>query len=126
MKVRAVLGLIAALLLILSSGAHSILGWQGMSAQLALTNANPELVSGLKMGWHFGGVVMLALGIIFVLLFGKLYRGEDVATYPAAVIAVAYLAFGIWAMVSSGFNPFFLVFLVPGLLLALASTRVKS
>lgn len=54
-KTRSVLGLIGGAILILSSGAHSILGWRAMSGELAKTNAPAELVTGLKVGWMVGG-----------------------------------------------------------------------
>ncbi len=120
-KVRAILGLIAGALLILSSGAHSFLGWKGVNAELSSAGVPQDLVSGLKIGWHYGGVVMLALGMIVVVLFRKRLRGENVSTLPAVVIAIAYLAFGIWALVITGFNPFFFMFIIPGVLLAVAS-----
>jgi hypothetical protein len=66
---------------------------------------------------------MLAFGIIVVALFGRRFRGGSVSVLPAVVIAAAYLAFGAWALLASNYNLFFLVFIVPGALLALASTR---
>ncbi len=121
-KVRNVLGLIAGAILVLGSGAHSILGWRAMSEQLAGTNAPADLVTGLKIGWMFGGPVMLVLGIITIATFLKRFRGEPASTFAPALIAAAYLAFGAWAAVESNFDPFFFTFIVPGVLLALAAS----
>ena len=55
MKTRSVIGLVGCVMLILSAGAHSILGWQAMSQQLARTSAPADLVRGLEIGWKFGG-----------------------------------------------------------------------
>ena len=42
---------------------------------------------------------------------------------PVAFIAAAYLLFGVWALGVSGLNPFFLVFVIPGVMLAAVSWR---
>jgi len=124
---RAVLGLVAGGMLILSSAAHSLLGWPALRGQLAAVPVPADLLLGLQIGWQFGGVAMLAFGIVVVALFAKRFRGEDASTGPAAVVAVAYLAFGCWALVASRFEPFLLVFIVPGILLALAvSSRAPA
>lgn len=117
---RAVLGLIAGGMLILSSAAHSLLGWPALRGQLAAVPVPADLLLGLQIGWQFGGLAMLVFGIVVVALFAKRFRGENAATGTAAVVAAAYLAFGCWALVASRFEPFFLVFIVPGILLALA------
>jgi len=92
-----------------------------MGDQLAQTNAPAELVTGLKIGWMFGGPMMLVLGILTIATFAKRYRGEAVSTLAPALTAVAYLGFAAWAAVETNFDPFFFMFLVPGILLALAS-----
>lgn len=125
-KMRAIMGLVGGALLILSSFAHSLLGWKVMSLQLQTTQVPPELLNGLRMGWHFGGAVMLALGIVMIWLFNKRLRGEAISTFPAVVIAIAYLSFGIWALVVSDFDPFGLVFIIPGVLLLTASRRTRT
>lgn len=121
MKGKSILGLIAGAFLILSAGAHSILGWKAQSEALAQTNAPPDLVQGLMVGWMFGGPVMLVFGIICIATFLKRFRGDAVSTFAPALIAIAYLAFGAWAAVITGGDPFFMLFAVPGVLLAIAS-----
>jgi len=121
-KLRSVLGLIAGVILVLSSGAHTFLGWQALGAELARTNAPADLVTGLEIGWRWGGTAMLVFGIVVIATFLKRYRGEPVSTFGAALVAVAYIAFGAWALVHSNYDPFFFIFIVPGVLLALAST----
>ncbi|HEX6641752.1 MAG TPA: hypothetical protein VF215_11600 [Thermoanaerobaculia bacterium] len=120
MKWRAMVGLVASLILILSSGAHSILGWKSLAAQLAATNAPADLVRGLQIGWEFGGFAMLAFGIIAATIFLRRLRGEAVSTLPTIVIGVFYVLFGAWALLVSR-DPFFLIMLVPGALMLLAS-----
>jgi hypothetical protein len=126
-RVRDILGIIAALMLILSSAAHSVLGWRGLSGELSAAHVPDDLMLGLKFGWQFGGVAMLTLGVILLVLFAQRRRGGNASVVPARVVALAYLAFGAWALVASRGDPFFLVFIVPGLLLAIAgSSRRQS
>jgi hypothetical protein len=65
---------------------------------------------------------MLVFGVLVLATFLKRWRGEAASTFAPALIAVAYLAFGSWALFESNFDPFFFTFIVPGVLLALASS----
>lgn len=114
------LGLIAGAILVLSSAAHSFLGWKGLRARLVTAQAPPDLILGLATGWHFAGAAMLAFGLIVLAIFVKRLRGEAVPTLPALIIAILYLISGAWAMVATR-NPFFFIFIVPGLMLAVAA-----
>jgi hypothetical protein len=119
-RLRVVLGIVAGVILVGSSAAHSLLGWKQLGAALASAGAAPDLITGLGIGWHFAGVAMLTLGVIVIRLFADLRR-RHVSLWPGLIIAVVYLAFGAWALAVSDMNPFFLIFIVPGLLLLLAS-----
>lgn len=121
-RMRSILGLIAGGILILSSAAHSIFGWLVIRGQLDTLRAPSDLVLGLKIGWQFGAVAMLALGVNIILLFLRRFRGERVSTLPSSVIAALYLFFGTWALLVTDFNLFFLIFIVPALLLAVAGS----
>jgi len=119
-KARDVAGTTAAVLILLSSAAHTVLGWKALSEELDAAHVQGDLLLGLRIGWYFGGVAMLLLGINLLALFAARLRGESRPLFPAAVVAIGYLAFGAWALGISG-NPFFTVFIVPGALLAVAS-----
>ena len=124
-KTRNVLGLLAALILFLSAGAHSFLGWPSIRAQLETAHVPAELILGLKLGWLFGGVCMVIFAAIATAIFLARLRGEPVSAFPALAIGVAYLAFGTWALAASK-DPFFTIFLAPGALLVIAAARVSS
>lgn len=119
-KTRTVLGLVAGMMLVLSSGAHSLLGWRAQAGELAKTTAPVDLLTGLEIGWKWGGAAILMFGVIVVATFLKRWRGERVWMLPSALVAVGYLAFGAWALYRSNFDPFFFVFVIPGALLAIA------
>ena len=122
-KGPAIAGLTAGILVLLSSAAHSLLGWKQLSGELAKTNAPADLVRGLAIGWHFGGAAMVAFGIIAVTLCGGALRGRAVSAFPLKVIGGVYLLFGVAALVASGGEPFFAIFIVPGLLLLWGGMR---
>lgn len=119
-RVRIVLGLIAGAILVLSSAAHSILGWKSLQARLVAAQAPPDLIQGLAIGWHFAGAAMLAFGLIVISLFARRLRGQAVSPLPALIIAILYVVSGVLSLVITA-NPFFFIFIVPGLMLALAA-----
>jgi hypothetical protein len=124
--IRSTLGVCAGAFLVLSSAAHSLLGWPEMAAELSKTNAPADLTRGLAIGWHFGGVAMLVFGVLVLRLFLRARKDESVSLGPSLLIGGAYAAFGLGALAISGLNPFYLVFIVPGTTLVLTSLRRSS
>lgn len=118
---RLIAGFIASLLIVASSIAHSLLGWPVMRGRLAETTAPADLVLGLGIGWVFGGVCMAAFGVMSLWMLSQAWRGLAISLLPLRVIAITYLAFGIGAWQVSGGDPFYAVFVVPGLLLLFTS-----
>ena len=121
MKFKSAIGIVAGVILIVSAFAHSIFGWKAMSEQLAATNAPADLVQGLRMGWIFGGPVMIVFGILTIVPFLKRFRGERASTLAPVLISISYFGFSAWATVVTGGDPFVVLFIVPGVLLAIAS-----
>jgi hypothetical protein len=85
------------------------------------TRAPEDLVTGLAFGWFFAGAAMLTFGCIVLWISFSALRRRPVSYRPAFLIALLYLVYGAWAYAASGRDPFFFVFLVPGVLLAAAS-----
>ena len=121
-RLRIVLGHVAGVLMLASSAAHSLLGWPALRGALAAVNAPNDLVSGLRIGWLFGGVAMLVFACLVLGTFVGLTRKRLAPLGPPLLIGAAYIAFGAWAFVISGLEPFFFsIFVVPGLMLVAAS-----
>lgn len=116
-RIRIAAGVFAGALLVASSVAHSFLGWKQLSSEIAKTNAPKDLVSGLAIGWEFGGLTMLVFGVIVMAEFMALYQRGTGLLRSSFMIGLAYVLFGAVAMVLTGGNPFFIVFIVPGVLL---------
>ena len=120
-RARLVLGVVAGLMLLASSAAHSILGWKSLAEQLANTNVSSDLLTALRIGWMFGGAAMVILGFIAVTTFIDRLRGGKAPLSHVIAIAVVYMAFGAWAIAASGDLFFLGVFVVPGALLGIAA-----
>lgn len=118
-----ILGLLAGAVMALSFLPHSLLGWPALRDQLAATGAGADLVAGVMIGWQFGGVAMLAFGLIVITTFVDRLRGERPPLLPVRSIALLYVLFGAWGLLVSGGSLFFLVFLLPGLLTGIAAHR---
>jgi hypothetical protein len=120
-----VLTIVAAVILILSSGAHSLLGWPAVRAKLADANVPAELVGGLAMGWHFAGLAMLVLGVVVLWLLAEARRSAANVALPLQIIGGAYELFAIGCFALLGWDPFLLTFLVPGTLLSVAAALMR-
>jgi len=109
------------LFLLLSSLAHSFLGWPSIRPQLAAACVPDDRVGALAAGWHFGGLAMAAFGAIVLLTWRRARAGVVCAAgglEAVGVVAAAYIVFGTAAFVLRSFAPFFLIFIVPGVALA--------
>jgi hypothetical protein len=126
-RTQAILGLIAALILFLSSGAHTFLGWKALGGQLLAAKAPADLINGLRIGWYFGGAVMVAFALIAVRCSLRRVKDDGAASFELLVMGLTYALFGLWAWTVGDRNPFFIgVFVVPGVLLLLAGAPLKG
>lgn len=118
-RARLVVGLIACLMLVLSACAHSIFGWGQLSAQVASHGLPADLLQTLGIGWRWGGVAMVAFGVTAAWELLAERRVPAPQLRACLVTGVTYVLFGIGAIAVSK-SPFFLVFVVPGLMLLFA------
>lgn len=120
-RFRRALGYLAAVVLLLSSAAHSILGWKDLHQRIVAAHLPPDLITAFKIGWLFGGAAIFTFAIV---TFVVLRRNRDVV--PLLIIGVIYAAFGVYALAESNFDPFFSIFIVPGVLLVVAGWPGKA
>ena len=119
------LAIAAAVILLLSSGMHTLLGWPAVRANLADAHVPAELVVGLAMGWHFAGLAMLVLGILVLWLLAESRRRATNVVLPLLVIGAGYVLFAIGCFAFIGWDPFLLTFFVPGALLSTAAVLMR-
>lgn len=122
-KWRAIVGMIGSILLLLSSVAHSFVGWPELRLQLELAGTTPDLMRGLQVSWIFGGMAMLVFGLILLRQYLRAWSGGPFDPEASLIIGAGYLGFGIWAIVTVERNPFYAVFVIPGAMLLLASRK---
>lgn len=121
-RLRVILGHLGGLLIIVSSAAHSLLGWSSLGASLASIQAPADLIAALRIGWQFGGMAMLSFGCIVIMEMRTVRHRRSAALWSVLLIGLVYALFGSWAFVVSDFSPFFAgVFILPGLMLIAAS-----
>ncbi len=120
-KWQAGLGLAIGAVLILSALAHSFIGGPDLRSQLELAATSLQLIRGVMLGWNFGGMAMVVFGVIVSSIFWNAWQAKPVSLLPARVIGIAYLVFGILAIAFVERNPFYAAFVLPGLLLLLAT-----
>ena len=120
-KARDIVGIITGIILILSSGAHSFLGWRAMRQQLVAANAPADLITGLAIGWNFAGLAIFVFGVMATWVFVSRLRGLDAPLWIPRLIAIAYALAGGVSYQMTRQNFFLTVFVVPGVLLALCS-----
>ena len=113
-RLSTIAGVLGALLMLVSAPAHSLGGWPELQSQLTRVNASADLVLALQIGWHFAGIAMAAFGLLLLHHVISRARGAAGSDVPAWTIGGLYVLFGVTALVVSGFDPFFLVFIVPG------------
>ena len=120
------LAAIAACLLVLSSGAHSLLGWKAMRPKMAAGNVPADVIGGIGMGWHFAGLAMLVLGLVIFWLLAVSRRGATNVKLPLLIIGGAYLLYAAGCVVAVGWDPFLMTFFLPGILLTAAGVLSPS
>ena len=110
---------IGGILLVACSGAHAFAGWPAQHQLLLQGGNDADLIHGLAIGWYFGSLAMLAFGVVVLRDARALGRDPAHVTGAAAIVGIAYAAFGLWALFYKGFNPHFIGFIVIGLLIAI-------
>lgn len=122
---RTFLGLAAGTLMLLSAPLHAFLGWKAMAAAFKAAGTPPDLVQAAHLNWVLSGAAILVFGLLTLWTFWKGRRAEGPSRLPTLLIGLAYTIFGAWALAVAK-DVFFLVFLVPGLMLLIASATRAS
>lgn len=126
MKIRSIIGLVSGLSLIASAFPHALMGWPSFEPVLAAAQVDPEAVLGLRIGWLYGSFTMAGFGFIVTIAAWSSYRRGSGPGSGPAVVAVATLAFGLWAYLGNGMHPHFLLFIAQGVLVAVYAFGRKA
>lgn len=117
-KAFAIIGTIGGLLALLSAFGHAFGGWPAMALPLVEAKVTTDIQNSLMIGWCWGSFCMAGFGLILLGQGAKALRGQAVDRLSVGFVSLTYVVFGFWAMLVRGFNPFFSLFVVTGLLAA--------
>ena len=120
-KARDILGVITGIILILSSGALYFTGWGSMASRLVDAGAPDDVVARTSIGLLLATIAILLCGCVLFGVFMTRLRGLVAPLWPARLIGLAYTIAGIVAYKMSDNNFYMTIFVVPGILIALAS-----
>ncbi|MBX7165743.1 MAG: hypothetical protein K1X74_05290 [Pirellulales bacterium] len=125
-KAPSIAALLGGILVLVSSLGHSLAGGPEILGQLAASKVDPELIAGIAAGWHFGGVCLAAFGLIVITASIAQLRGRQQSPAPFIIVGLALGLFGAGAFVYRNYQPFFLGFIVAGLICALGAFGRRS
>ena len=111
-------------LLVASALAHAGLGWPAIRQALGEGGVDPELALDGGVGWLYGSAAMLTFGVLTLMVWHAVGRGQVSAARVMWPIAALYLLFGAAAYLNTSFAPHFLGFIAIGGLAAFAAYAV--
>jgi len=118
MNPRAILGMVAGVLSLVSSAAHAWAGWPPFHHALHDSGVAGDVIAGLRVAWYFGSVAMLTFGILTLLAAIRVLRDQPITFEAVQIVGIAYFLFGMAALLAQTLNIHFLLFIVTGLVTA--------
>ena len=115
-----VAAVVSGILMILGGIAHGLAGWPAMAKALSEQGIDSDLAGALAVGWSFGSIAMLSMGVTVLLSLRALRRGVRDALGIALTAGLAYVVFGLGAFAYRFPNPHFLFFVAVGIVLCLS------
>lgn len=114
------LALGAGLLMMLGAIPHAFLAWPHFRGELLAAAVDADVVGAIAAAWRFGSVMMVATGLVVVLQGARAWRGAAMSARVVGPIALAWLGYGIVAMVARDGSTHLLAYVVAGSLALLA------
>lgn len=119
--IAAALYWLAAIAIALGAYGHGFLGVRPVRAAIAASTLAPEIVRVIWIVWYFVSGCMLAFGAILFWAWPRLEAGSSSRSTAALIVGVFYTITGVASYLYSGGEPFWLLFLVQGVI-AIGST----
>jgi hypothetical protein len=124
--IASVLYWLAASTIALGAFGHGFLGVRPVRAAVAASPLAPDIVHVLWIVWYFVSGSMLAFGAILLWAWPALRRGTSNRSGPVMIVGALYTITGIAAYAYSGHDPFWLMFLVQGVIVIGATMALQS
>jgi hypothetical protein len=116
---------LAALVITLGAYGHGFVGVKPTRAAIEAATLAPNIIRTLWIVWYFVSGCMLVFGVLLFWAWPALEAGPSSRSRVALVIGALYLITGLAAYPYSGRDPFWLLFLVLGVLV-IGSTLVLT
>jgi hypothetical protein len=116
-RLAAILALVAGAVMVLGAIPHAFFAWPHFRAALLAAAVDPDVVGAIAAAWRFGSVMMVATGLVVVGQGAWVWRGH--AALSARVvgpIGLAWLGYGIVAMVARDGSTHLSAYVVAGTL----------
>ena len=106
----------AAISITLGAFGHGLVGVQPVRAAVAASTLAPDVVRVIWIVWYFVSGCMVAFGALLLWAWPGLESGASSRSGVALIIGVFYAITGVASYLYSGRDPFWLVFVILGLI----------
>jgi hypothetical protein len=107
---------IAAVTITLGAYGHGFLGIKPVEAAITATMLPPDIVRVIWIVWYFVSGCMVTFGALLFWVWPAIKIGSSSRSAVALIVGVFYTVTGISCFVYSGRDPFWLLFLVQGVI----------
>ncbi len=114
--IAAVFYWLAALTITLGAYGHGFLGVKGVEGPIAASTLPRDVVGVIWIVWYFVSGCMLAFGVILFWAWPTIRTGSYSRSGAALIVGVFYTITGAASYLYSGREPFWLLFLVQGII----------
>jgi hypothetical protein len=121
--VASVLYWLAAVVITLGAFGHGFVGVLPIREAIETSTLPPDVTQPIWIVWYFTSGSMIAFGLLLFWAWPALKNGASSRSVPAVIVGVLYLISGVASYVYSERDPFWLMFIVLGLL-AIGTTLV--
>jgi len=116
-RITAVLTLVSGSIMVLGAIPHAFFAWPHFRAALLAAAVDPDMVGAIAAAWRFGSVMMVATGLVVAGQGAWAWRGQPaLSARVVGPIGLAWLGYGIVAMVARHGSTHLFAYVVAGAL----------
>ena len=124
--VATVLYWLAAITITLGSIGHGFFGIKPVEAAVAASTLPPDIVTVIWIVWYFVSGAMVACGAILFWAWLAIRGGSTTRSGAALIIGLFYTITGVACYLYSGREPFWLLFLIQGVIVVGATVALRD
>jgi hypothetical protein len=100
--------------MVLGAIPHAFLAWPHFRTGLLAAAVDPDVVGAIEAAWRFGSVMMVATGLVMVLQGVRAWRGAALSPFVVGPLGLAWLGYGVVAMLARDRSTHLLAYVVAG------------